>query len=158
VEYYILVFLHVATGIFWGGSLLFTGFFLIPSILEAGPGGGAVMAGVMKRGYSKAMSIAAIVSILSGLRLYYLRFQGGGIATPEGIVLTLGGLLGLGAWALGLFKQRPLAEKMAALVKEGRGAEVPPVAAQFAKIAKVTAWHVVAVVVLMAGHRLAALL
>ncbi len=158
MEYPILAFIHVVCGVFWGGVIIFNGFLLIPSILEAGPGGGAVMGGLMKRKFAVVMAITAILSILSGLRLYHLRFSPEWVQTPEGMVLTLGGLLGLSAWAIGLFRQKPLAEKMAALVKEGRGAEVPAVAAQLAKVAKITAWHVVAVVILMAGHRVAAFL
>jgi hypothetical protein len=156
MEFSILILVHVAFGLFWGGGLLVGGFFLVPSILEAGPSGGAVMAGMMKRRYSLAMTLSAALALLSGLRLYALRYSPEWLVSSEGIVLTLGGLLAISAWAIGLFRQRPLAEKMAALVQEGRPAEIPAVAARFAKTARIAAWHMVAVLVLMAGHRLAA--
>lgn len=155
MEYGILVLLHVCGSFVWGGGLIIAGFFFIPSILEAGPGGGAVMGGVMKRKYSVILSIASFVTILTGLRLYSLRFSAEWVTKPEGIALTLGGLLGLSVFAIGFIRQKPLAEKMARLAKEGRGAEIPPVAAQLAKYARIAAWHAVAVIVLMAGHSLA---
>jgi hypothetical protein len=156
--YAVLILIHVASAIFWGGTLMVWGFFVIPSILEAGPGGGQVVAGLMKRKFSQVMVAMGGLTILSGLCLYYLRFSTAWLGTVEGMRLSLGGLLALSAYGLGIFRQKPLAEKMAALSKEGRGAEIPPVAAQLAKVAKVVAWHVVAVVVLMAGFRLSALL
>ena len=155
MEYSALILVHVLSAFVWGGGVVVAGFFFIPSILEAGPGGGAVMGGVMKRKYSVYMTIAGVLAILSGLRLYSLRFSAAWIVTPEGIVLTLGGLLGLSAFAIGMFRQKPLAEKMGLLAKEGRGAEIPAVAAQLAKYAKIAAWHLIAVIILMAGHSLA---
>ena len=156
MEYGVLVLVHVLCAFIWGGGVLITGFYFVPSILESGPGGGAVMAGVMKRKYSLIMGVTSILAILTGLRLYAIRFSPAWVATSEGIVLTLGALLGLSAWGIGAFRQRPLAEKLGLLAKEGRHAEIPATAAQLARIARVGAWHIVAVIVLMAGHSLAA--
>ena len=156
MEYGILLLVHVLGSFVWGGGVLIAGFFFVPSILEAGPGGGAVMGGVMKRKYTVYMTLSSILAILSGLRLYALRFGGGSAPwNAERITLTLGALMGLSLFFIGLVRQRPLAEKMGLLAREGRGAEIPAVAAQLAKIAKVSAWHVVAIIILMAGHSLA---
>lgn len=156
MEYSALLLVHVLSSFIWGGGVVITGFFFIPAILEAGPAGGAVMGGIMKRKYGVYMTIAGVLAVLSGLRLYSIRFSAAWLSTPEGIVLTLGGLLGLSAFGIGVFRQKPLAEKMALLAKEGRGAEIPVVAARLTKLAKVAAWHIVAVIILMAGKSLAA--
>jgi hypothetical protein len=159
MEYGTLILVHVICAIIWGGGIIFMGFYLIPSVLESGPAAGPVMGGIMvKRKLPVMMSAVGILAVLTGLRLYALRFSAAWVLTPEGIALTLGGLLALSALAIGFFKQRVLAEKMAKMAQEGRGAEIPPVAAALGRTARVVAWHVIAVIVLMAGHHIAALL
>lgn len=157
MEYSALILIHVAAGIVWGGGVLINGFFLIPAVLEAGPAGGTVMAALVRRHYSPYLVTAAVLALLSGLRLYQLRFSLAWLGTAEGAVLTLGGLLAISAWAIGLFRQKPLAAQMAQLAQQGRHDELPAVATRFVRYARLSAWHLVAVVLLMAGHRLAAL-
>src|SRR6187551_3303644 len=126
MEYAALILVHVASAFVWGGGVLIAGFFFVPAILEAGPGGGAVMGGVMKRKYSEILLATGFLTILSGLRLYFIRAAAPGWGgSPEGMVLALGGLLAISALAIGLFRQRPLAMKMGKLAAEGRGAEIP---------------------------------
>jgi hypothetical protein len=149
-------------------SAIAAGFFIVPSVLEAGPGGGAVMAGVMKRRFPILMTVAAGLVVLSGLRLYSLRFSTAFLGTPEGIVLTLGALVGLGAFFMGVFVQRPTAQRMSALGAAIAAAGGPPTPEQAAEIqalrsrlskaASLTAWHVLFASLLMAGHRLAAMM
>ncbi len=158
MEYPLLIFVHLLSGAFWGVNVVIAGFFLVPAVQEAGPGGGAVMGGIMKRKYSQVMGIAGILALLSGLRLYGLRFSPEWALSAEGLVLGLGGLLALSALGMGFFRQRVLSEQMAKLAQQGRQAEMGPLAQQMAKTARVMAWHVVAVFVLMAGHGLFAYL
>jgi hypothetical protein len=106
--------------------------------------------------------------VLSGLRLYSMRFSTAFLGTPEGIVLTLGALLGLGAFFLGVFVQRPAAQRMSALGAQIAAAKGPPtpeeaadmqaLRARLSKIARLTAWHALLASLLMAGHRLAAMM
>jgi uncharacterized membrane protein len=168
VEFSILLLVHVFFGILWGGGAIAAGFFIIPSVLEAGPGGGTVMAGVMKRRFPLLMSVAALLVVLSGLRLYSLRFSTAFLGTPEGIALTLGGVLGLGAFVLGVFVQRPTAQKLGDLGAQisARGgpptpeqaAEMQALRGRLGRVARLTAWHVVFASLLMAAHRLTAML
>src|SRR5258708_3291873 len=126
----ILILVHVVSSLIWGASAILGGFFLVPAMLEAGPAGGQVMGGMMKRGYTPFIGISAVLALVSGVWLYSLRFSPAWAATPEGIVLSLGGLLGISAWAIGLTRMRPLSEKMGKLSQEGRHQEIPAVAAQ----------------------------
>ena len=168
MEYLLLIFLHVLFGIFWAGGAIVAGFFIIPSVLEAGPAGGAVMAGVTKRKLPIIFSVAATIVLVTGLRLYMLRFNSQWLVTPEGIALTLGALLGLGAFLIGLFVQKPAAEKLGALAAKVAASGAPPTAAQAAelqelrtrlgRIAKVTGWHLLIAIILMTGHRVIAML
>jgi uncharacterized membrane protein len=168
MEYLFLVFLHVVFGIVWAGGAITAGLFILPSVLEAGPQGGAVMAGVVKRRFPVVMVIAATIVILAGARMYTLRFSTDWLTSAEGLVLTLGAVLGLGAYVLGVFVQRPLVGRIGALAAQIAASGAPPTAQQAAellhlrtrlkKIAALTAWHLIGAIVLMAGHRLAAAL
>jgi uncharacterized membrane protein len=168
MEYSTLILLHVFFGILWAGGAIAAGFFIIPSVLEAGPGGGAVMAGVVKRRFPIVMTISALLVVLSGLRLYTMQVSSSWIATPQGIALSLGGVLGLGAFFIGVFVQKPTAERLGALSAEVAAAGGPPTPAQAAelqalrqrlgKVARLTAWHLVIAALLMAGHRLVAMM
>jgi hypothetical protein len=164
VEYLFLIALHVAFGIFWAGGAISAGLFIIPSVLDAGPAGGAVMAGVVKRRLPIALTVAGALVVLTGLRLYMIRFTTDWLTTPEGLALTLGGLLGLGAFAIGVFVQKPTVERLAALGAAVAASGRPPSADQASemqalrtrlrKMAAVTAWHLVGATILMASHRL----
>lgn len=168
MEFASLLLLHIFFAILWAGGAVAAGFFIIPSVLEAGPGGGAVMAGVLKRRFPIVMTVSGLLVVLTGLRLYTMRFSTAFLGTPEGIVLSLGGLLGLGAFFIGVFVQKPTAERLGALGAELAAAGSPPSPAQAAelaalrtrlgKVAKLTGWHLIASALLMASHRLAAML
>lgn len=167
MEYFLLVFLHVTGAIVWAGGAITMGFFTIPAVLEAGPGGGAVMNGVMKRRFPVLMTGSAIVVIVTGLRLYTSRFSMEWLTSAEGIVLSLGGLLGIGAFVIGLFVQKPVAMKLGALGAQIAASGGPPapeqarelaaIRSRLAKVGRVTAWHLFGAVLLMAVHRLATL-
>jgi uncharacterized membrane protein len=168
MEYLVLVFLHVFFGIIWAGGAVATGLFIIPSVIEAGPPGGAVMAGVVKRRFPVVMTISAIIVVLAGARLYMLRFSPEWLTTSQGLVLTLGAILGLGAFVLGVFIQRPLVGRMGALAAEIATSGRPPTPEQstqlqalrgrLKKIAALTAWHLLGAAALMSLQRLAAAL
>jgi hypothetical protein len=166
MEYLALIFLHVLFGIVWAGGTVAVAFFFIPSLAEAGAGGGAVMAGVLKRGFPIAMTVSGAITVLSGVRIYMLRFSTGWLMTPEGLALTLGGLLGLGALGIGVFVQKPTAQRIGALGAQIAASGAPPTPAQASELqalrAKMTrlgyviGWHLLAASVLMASHRLLA--
>ena len=103
MEYLSLVLLHVFFGAIWAGGAIATGFFIVPAVLDAGPAGGPVMAGVAKRKFPTVMSVAAVLTVLAGIRLYSIRYAPGWVASKEGIVLSLGALLGIGAFVMGVF-------------------------------------------------------
>jgi uncharacterized membrane protein len=167
MEYPVLILLHVLFGILWAGGGITLGVFIVPSVLEAGPAGGAVMAGAVRRRMAVVLTMSAALVVLTGVRLFMLRFSTAWLGSPEGIVLTLGALLGLGAFALAVFVQRPAVTKLAAIAAEIARAGGPPTPAQTSTLrglqqklrrtAALTAWHLVGASVLMAGHRLAAL-
>ena len=106
----IMRFLHVMTGIFWAGTMMFTARFLFPAIQDAGPDGAKVGAALAKRGFMTVMPIVALVTILSGLWLYWRvsgGFQSGFMRSGMGTTLAIGALCAITAFILGVVVARP---------------------------------------------------
>jgi hypothetical protein len=168
MEFPVLILLHVAFGILWAGGAVVLGLFVLPSVLDAGPAGSAVMAGVVKRRMPVVLTLAAALVVLTGIRLYMLHFSMDWLTSAEGLVLTLGALLGLGGFGLGVFVQKPTAERLALLGLQVAQSGGPPTAAQtgelralqakLRRVGRLTAWHLIGSALLMASHRLAAML
>ena len=166
MEYPVLILVHVFFGIIWAGSAVATGLFIVPSVIEAGPAGGVVMAGVARRRFPIVMTVSAALVVLSGLRLYMLRFSPTWVVTPEGLVLTLGGLLALAAFVMGLVVQKPTVDRLGRLAAEiaasgsapsgSQASELQALRARLRKSAALTAWHLLGAAALMSVHRLAA--
>lgn len=102
--------LHVVLGIFWGGVGLFNFFYLGPAIRDAGPEGNKVMGALVGRGFLKVMPVAATLTILSGLWLYW-RVSGGFqpeyMGSAAGMAYGAGGGAGILAFLVGMSFVRP---------------------------------------------------
>jgi hypothetical protein len=94
--------LHVLLGATWLGFVTLMSFFLMPAVVEAGPDGGKIMAGMARRGLSRFIASIAGLTVLTGLVLFWLtgRF-GAASATIGGRLLGVGALLGLIAAIVG---------------------------------------------------------
>jgi hypothetical protein len=164
MEYLLLVFLHVAFGVLWAGGAMVVGLFIVPAVVDAGPAAGPVMAGVAKRRLPAVLSLAGVITVLTGLRIYWVRFSTEWLQTPEGVAITLGGVLGVAALAVGLTVARPTAGRIGALATGIAQAGAPPTPDQRAEMQALqrrlrlagvfTSWCLAGAVVLMASHRL----
>lgn len=167
MEASILRLLHISFGIFWAGGTIFSGIFLLPAMGEAGPAGGAVMGGLVKRRMPVWMTAFALITVVSGLRLFMLDSQGtpGFASTPTGICLAIGSFFALVAFVLAMAVQRPTAEKLGALSAQIKAAGAPPspeqqeelarLGAALRKVAKRTAIFLIHAAVFMGASRLA---
>jgi len=63
--------LHIFFGVFWGGTILFISTLLLPAIQETGPDGGKVMAALARRRMHAIMPIMGLLTVLSGVWLYW---------------------------------------------------------------------------------------
>lgn len=88
--------IHVFAGVFWAGAVFFAVSFLLPSVRDAGPAGGAVMRHLVGiRKYPRAMFIVAIVTTVSGFALYGLNISlsnGAFARSRAGMTYGLGGV------------------------------------------------------------------
>ena len=117
-ELLILRLVHVVGGIFWVGGTLLTTFFLIPAVATMGPAGGEVFAAVQRRKLSAYMLAAAVLTILSGLRLLWITsggFSRAYFATAPGIGFSTAATSALLAFLLGMLVARPAAMRAARL-------------------------------------------
>lgn len=134
----VLRLIHIAAGAFWAGSALLIALVLLPGVRRSGPGGERhlPMAAI-----SQAMSLAALLTTISGLLLYawVSRFHWGWIGTPMGIGYTLGSLAGLAAFLLGLMSTGPTSTKLGTLAGQIGAAEGPPKPEQAAELARLQA-------------------
>ena len=117
--------IHIVTGVFWAGALIFTAFFLLPAIREAGPDGAKVAAGLIRRGFLTIMPLVALLSILSGAWLYWkasVGFQPAYMGSRPGMGYGLGAVTALLAFGIGVTIVRPSMLRAAALAQAAASA------------------------------------
>lgn len=120
--------LHVVLGTFWVGTLVFNALFLQPAIRDAGPDGAKVAAALMRRRFLDVMPLVAIVTILSGLWLYWHvsgGFQPEFMGSRTGMALGVGAAAAFVAFALGVVVMRPAMLHAAELSKAAAQAAGP---------------------------------
>lgn len=142
---------HVLLGVFWVGTIIFASLLLMPSVRDAGPEGGKVMLALMRRGYMSLIPLAAILTLVSGLWLYWINITLAGPAWAGSMaarVYGAGALSALIAFSIGMLVIRSNALKlrtsMEALEKtpEGpaRAALMAEMAGPRAKLAAAAPW------------------
>ena len=111
--------IHIVVGVFWVGSVLFLSAFLFPAVRTLGPAGGPVMSYLTQvRGMPTRLLIAALVTIASGLVLYWhdsLGFHSEWIRSPSAMVFGAGAVCALLAVVVGLLVNNPTAKRVGAL-------------------------------------------
>jgi hypothetical protein len=111
---------HVLFGVFWAGTAMFNAIFLIPAVRALGPAGGHVMQEIAaKRKLPVYFLVAGILTVLSGLALYW--HDSAGFSNHEfmrsagGVTFGIGGLFALTAVLIGIFVVTPAAMRAAKL-------------------------------------------
>jgi hypothetical protein len=121
--------IHIVCGVFWAGALIFMATFFFPSVNDAGPDGGKVVAALQRRGFLNIMPAIAILTVLSGIALFWKLsggFQNAWMKSPTGTTLTVGAVAALAALGIGLSILRPRALRMSALMQEMASAPAGP--------------------------------
>lgn len=138
----ILRLIHVLCGAAWLGFVVFATFVLMPAAQDVGPPAGPVMAALQKRGMTAIPPVLALLTLASGLALYW-QFTGGftaGIITsPVGAAFGLGGLLAFLGFGLGMAILRPAMIRIGALTPQLASAGEAERAAMMSEIASLRA-------------------
>src|SRR5262245_30564801 len=113
----ILRLVHIVSGVFWVGSVLFATLLLVPSIRAAGTAGTAVMKELGRR-MPPIMMGAAILTVGAGIWLMML-VSGGDVGlwmqSSMGRALGFGGALAIVALVFGMMINAPAAKRMGAI-------------------------------------------
>lgn len=121
----VLRFSHVFFGALWVGMMVMNTFFLGPAVAEAGPDGGKVMAGLMRRRVLTLMPLFAVITLISGFWLFS-RLGGGDMralmASALGKAFAFGGAVALLAFVIGMGVARPAMLRAQQLAQSGGGA------------------------------------
>ena len=109
--------IHVVTGVFWAGTIIFNATYLFPSLRDAGPDAAKVAAGLMKRRFLDVLPAVALLTILSGLWLYWTDSAGSTafMRSGTGMAFGTGAVLALVGFALGVGIMRPAMLRAASL-------------------------------------------
>lgn len=110
--------LHILSGVFWAGTLMFMAFFLFPAVRDAGPEGGKVVAELTRRKFTEIVPIVALVSILSGFWLYWyasVGFQPAYMGSRVGMTYGIGGAAAILSLLVGMTVVRPSMKRAAEL-------------------------------------------
>jgi uncharacterized membrane protein len=122
--------IHILVGVFWVGTVLFIAAFLGPSVRGAGPAGGGVMQQLVQvRRLPLWLMGAAIVTIVSGLGLYWLDssgFRSAWLGSGPGRVFGLGGAFAILAMIVGMAVNTPTGRRLEALSARIQGSGRPP--------------------------------
>lgn len=140
--YYLLVLrlVHIVSSVCWVGGAFIFFLFIEPTAKALAPTGMEfVKYMVTKRRFSIFMVISSSLTVLSGALLIW-RLTGGHwseyISTGPGLGFTLGSIVGIVVYLVGMFGVNPRAVRMAKLGEEIQAAGGPPTPAQSAEMQK----------------------
>lgn len=128
---YALRLLHILSGAFWYGALVFSARFLMPSLRAAGPAGGPVMAQLNQRKMPFAMMGAGFVNVASGIWLMFIVSGGApGVWMRSGMgrTIAIGAGLAVLALIIGMIMGPPAARRLGQIAASGakRSGPAPP--------------------------------
>jgi uncharacterized membrane protein len=134
--------LHILSGAFWFGAVIFSVRFLAPSLRAVGPAAGPVMAQLNQRKMSLAFMGAAIVNLVSGIWLMYI-VSGGApgeyMKTGMGRTIGAGAACAILAMIVGMIVNPPAVKRIgqiAAAAAQRGGPPSPEEAAEMQRLQK----------------------
>ena len=101
---------HIVVGVFWAGTVFFNAWLLAPALKDVGPDGARVMGALAKRRMMVILPIAGILTILSGIWLYWhasVGFDPAYMRSRPGMTYGLGMAATIVAFLIGILVVRP---------------------------------------------------
>lgn len=148
--------IHVLGGVIWVGSMFFVAMFLIPAMTEAGPDSAKVMTALNRRNFMVVVPVIAILTILSGLWLYWrasMGFSPAYMSSGPGKAYGTGAVLAILAFVVGITMTRPAMMKAEQLGRDGKMAEAQAYRAKGARWGKIIGFLLIGAATLMALGR-----
>jgi uncharacterized membrane protein len=136
----VLRFIHVVSSVCWAGGGFIFFLFVEPTAKALAPTGMQFVEHmVTKRRFSIFMVISSTLTVLSGALLLWQYASGqwlGYVNTGPGLGFTLGSMVGVVVYLVGMFGVNPRAIKLSKLGKDIQVAGGPPTQAQAAQLMK----------------------
>jgi uncharacterized membrane protein len=117
-ELLVLRLVHILGGMIWVGTGVFNSFFLLPTLAQAGPAAGQVIAGLQRRRLFTILPIIALLTILSGVRLMQITsagFSPAYFAAASGRTYAWSGVAAIVGFLVGVVIARPAAMRAASI-------------------------------------------
>lgn len=135
--------IHIVSGVFWVGSIIFLTWFLTPAARATGLAGTTVMQQLLGAQRMAAYLVTAmLLTVLSGLMLYRhdsVSFGSGWMHTGSGMTFSTGALLAIIGAAIGVFVNMPLGKRIGSLGASIQAGGRPPTAEQAAAMSALQA-------------------
>jgi hypothetical protein len=127
---YVLRLVHIISGVFWVGSVMFTTLLLGPTLRALGPGAGPVMNQLVKvRKLPMVMMTSALLTMGAGVWLFMMdasASQGAFMRSNSGRTFGIGAVFAILAFALGMAVNMPASKRIAALGSAAAARGGPP--------------------------------
>jgi uncharacterized membrane protein len=135
--------IHIVSGVFWVGTIIFLTWFLTPASRATGQSGAAMMQQILAvQRLPVYLVIAMLLTVLSGLTLYRhdsVSFGSGWMHTGSGMTFSIGALLAIVGAAIGVFVNMPIGNRIAKLGASIQAGGRPPTAEQSASMSALQA-------------------
>ena len=129
---------HFVGGTCWLGGAIIYHLFLEPTAKATTPGSRQFMQYfIVRRHYPIYMTVASFLTILSGALLLWQRsgsLDAGWVTSGPGVVLTLGSVMGMIAFGMGMFIIAPIAKRLVGLGQAIQVAGGPPLPEQVSEL------------------------
>jgi len=136
----VLRFVHVIASVCWAGGAIIFFLFVEPTAKALAPTGMQfVQHMVTKRRYSIFMALTSTLTVLTGALLLWQVASSEWLSylqTGRGLGFSLGSVVGVVVYFIGMFGVKPRAEKLAKIGQEIQAAGGPPTPAQGAELHK----------------------
>ncbi len=104
--------LHIGSGVFWAGAIIYLAAFISPAVKALGPDGGKFMQQLSRTNrLPLVMTVVPLINVVSGVLLLWKvsdGFQPAWMSSEQGMILSMGGGLAIIAFFIGLFVNRPV--------------------------------------------------
>jgi hypothetical protein len=161
---YVLRLVHIISGVFWVGSVMFTSLLLAPTLRALGPGAGPVMNQLVKvRKLPMVMMASALLTVGAGLWLFLIDMNvsdGAFMRSRSGQTFSAGAVFAILAFVLGMAVNAPTAKRIGAISAAVAARGGPPNAEEQAEMQRLngrmtTASQIVMVLLILATGAMA---
>ena len=130
--------IHILASVCWAGGAFTLVLFIEPTGKDLGPAGmGFIQHMVAKKGFSTFMGIVSTLTVVTGILLVWENAAGNWLAwmtMGPGLVFTVGSIVGLIVYGIGMLMVKPRGDRLGELGKEVAAAGGAPTPAQEAEL------------------------